>query len=325
MGFYATDTLQPAPPAITGTRRARRETACGRKPLRGPIHNAISGYRFYNPELGRWVNRDPIGERGGLNVYVFVGNCMVTKFDVLGLQIMSPQDYYTQEVWAPHREEGKRLGAAQRYSREAVESAVSAEQAREDALRTCEGSGGRLVGDVCCCGVIRYDPNDGPTDGRVCVEVDSKMRIKYRIDITTEDLFEQLVILFSNELWPLRTTETDRFHTSPKSRYTPDKHLVAQGYDANRVIRWNYRGNLYSSKAVNYIAIGARMASNPIYDFLIIPAVNHHNTKCKRSGYFHCIDSQIVKDCRKFALIGQGLYHMNRRYFQRLHRNRHRL
>ena len=23
------------------------------------------GYRYYNPELGRWINRDPIGERGG--------------------------------------------------------------------------------------------------------------------------------------------------------------------------------------------------------------------------------------------------------------------
>ncbi len=86
MGFYATDTLEPAPPAITGTRRARCETACGRKPLRGPIHNAISGYRSYNPELGRWVNRDPIGERGGYNLYVFVGNGAVFLLDINGLQ-----------------------------------------------------------------------------------------------------------------------------------------------------------------------------------------------------------------------------------------------
>ncbi len=85
MGFYATDTLQPAPPEITGRRRARRETVCGRKPLRGPIHNAISGYRSYNPELGRWINRDPIGEIGGLNLYGFVGNSPVERRDLLGL------------------------------------------------------------------------------------------------------------------------------------------------------------------------------------------------------------------------------------------------
>ncbi len=33
-----------------------------------------TGRRYYNPELGRWINRDPIGERGGVNVYGFVGN-----------------------------------------------------------------------------------------------------------------------------------------------------------------------------------------------------------------------------------------------------------
>ncbi len=85
MGFYATDTLEPAPLAITGTRRARRETACGQKPLRGPIHNAISGYRYYNPQIGRWINRDPIEERGGLNLYAFVGNGSISITDYLGL------------------------------------------------------------------------------------------------------------------------------------------------------------------------------------------------------------------------------------------------
>ncbi len=46
---------------------------------------SLYGYRFYNPDLGRWVNRDPIGERGGVNVYGFVGNEPVTGIDYLGL------------------------------------------------------------------------------------------------------------------------------------------------------------------------------------------------------------------------------------------------
>ena len=33
-----------------------------------------SGLRFYSAESSRWLNRDPIGERGGLNLYGFVGN-----------------------------------------------------------------------------------------------------------------------------------------------------------------------------------------------------------------------------------------------------------
>ena len=42
------------------------------------------GYRFYSPELGRWVSRDPIEERGGLNLYGFVGNDGVNDSDLFG-------------------------------------------------------------------------------------------------------------------------------------------------------------------------------------------------------------------------------------------------
>jgi len=89
MGFYATDTPWPAPPPRTDLGRARQHPVCGQKPLRGPIHNAISGYRYFNPELGRWINRDPIGEEGGLNVYGFVGNRAADRFDSLGLYTIS--------------------------------------------------------------------------------------------------------------------------------------------------------------------------------------------------------------------------------------------
>ncbi|WP_339132888.1 MAG: RHS repeat-associated core domain-containing protein [Candidatus Electrothrix sp. GW3-4] len=42
------------------------------------------GYRYYSPELGRWLSRDPIGEEGGLNLYGFVGNNGVNSIDPLG-------------------------------------------------------------------------------------------------------------------------------------------------------------------------------------------------------------------------------------------------
>ncbi len=42
------------------------------------------GYRFYSPELGRWMNRDPIKEDGGLNLYAFVGNDPLSWTDALG-------------------------------------------------------------------------------------------------------------------------------------------------------------------------------------------------------------------------------------------------
>jgi RHS repeat-associated protein len=43
------------------------------------------GHRYYNPSTGRWLNRDPIGERGGLNVYCFVNNRPINAFDAHGL------------------------------------------------------------------------------------------------------------------------------------------------------------------------------------------------------------------------------------------------
>jgi RHS repeat-associated protein len=45
------------------------------------------GYRYYNPEQGRWISRDPIGENGGLNVYGFTVNLPISSFDILGLLV----------------------------------------------------------------------------------------------------------------------------------------------------------------------------------------------------------------------------------------------
>jgi hypothetical protein len=48
---------------------------------------------FYNPQAGRWLNRDPIGERGGVNLHVFVGNEAVGHVDLHGLEVLC---YYAQ-------------------------------------------------------------------------------------------------------------------------------------------------------------------------------------------------------------------------------------
>jgi RHS repeat-associated protein len=43
------------------------------------------GYRFYNPAIGKWMTRDPLGEAGGINLYGFVGNNPDNFIDLLGL------------------------------------------------------------------------------------------------------------------------------------------------------------------------------------------------------------------------------------------------
>lgn len=42
-------------------------------------------YRHYNPQDGRWINRDPIAEEGGWNLYGFVRNNGGAIWDELGL------------------------------------------------------------------------------------------------------------------------------------------------------------------------------------------------------------------------------------------------
>ena len=42
-------------------------------------------YRYYSPELGRWLSSDPIREKGGVNLYAMVGNAPTTSWDWRGL------------------------------------------------------------------------------------------------------------------------------------------------------------------------------------------------------------------------------------------------
>jgi|GEM_PF-1852322 len=45
------------------------------------------GYRYFSPLFGKWLNRDPLGEQGGDNVYAFVKNQGTKYVDYLGLAL----------------------------------------------------------------------------------------------------------------------------------------------------------------------------------------------------------------------------------------------
>jgi RHS repeat-associated protein len=46
------------------------------------------GYRFYSPNLQRWLNRDPVAENGGIYLYGFVGNNSILYIDPFGLSFL---------------------------------------------------------------------------------------------------------------------------------------------------------------------------------------------------------------------------------------------
>ena len=50
-------------------------------------------YRWYSPTLQRWLNQDPQGEQGGINLYNFVENDPVLLFDSFGFSPGSPPSF----------------------------------------------------------------------------------------------------------------------------------------------------------------------------------------------------------------------------------------
>ena len=45
-------------------------------------------YRYYSPQLGRWTKRDPIEEKGGVNLYNMCNNSTITNMDLLGFFLL---------------------------------------------------------------------------------------------------------------------------------------------------------------------------------------------------------------------------------------------
>jgi integrase/recombinase XerD len=71
-------------PRNTGNRLTRKQLGEDR-PNGKMNHVADYGYRYYDPLTGRWPSRDPIQEKGGVNLYGFVGNDGISNIDAYGL------------------------------------------------------------------------------------------------------------------------------------------------------------------------------------------------------------------------------------------------
>jgi hypothetical protein len=76
---------QPPAGAVLRLRRRVIARPCSRLEAVPRSLNVVSGRRYYSPSLGRFLGRDPIKERGGLNLYGFVRNNPINSWDFLGM------------------------------------------------------------------------------------------------------------------------------------------------------------------------------------------------------------------------------------------------
>ena len=53
---------------------------------------AFPASAFYDPTIGKWISRDPVGERAGPNICEFVHNRPIISFDPVGLAATGPVD-----------------------------------------------------------------------------------------------------------------------------------------------------------------------------------------------------------------------------------------
>jgi len=135
--------------AATGTESARYEYGPFGEPIRltGPLAKLnpiqfstqyaddVTGatkYLFRDLADGRWPSRDPVGERGGVNLYNFVGDCPQNRTDRFGL---SDEEHFNWTDWPLEKKHGtptlggetwSTYGGGEEMQRLKVKSALSA-------------------------------------------------------------------------------------------------------------------------------------------------------------------------------------------------------
>ena len=130
----------------TGTYAATNRYRFSTKPLDHEVTTAplyYYGYRYLDPVTGRWPSRDPIEERGGVNLYGFVGNAPLSAVDLIGAFPVTEYEY-PDSFNVPTIDDFRDSGGVTKY---AMDFTITADGC-------CLSAVWYLLDDV----VIRYNP-----------------------------------------------------------------------------------------------------------------------------------------------------------------------
>lgn len=100
----------------------------------------------YYPVQGRWVNRDPIGEAGGIHLYAFVNNAGINSVDPLGLK---EEIYHGKYKCECDRAEVNKV--IREYALKAVQASIDDKINIPANIRNNPSSLGREFGGRVCC------------------------------------------------------------------------------------------------------------------------------------------------------------------------------
>jgi RHS repeat-associated protein len=85
---------------VQGSRAQANHYQFSTKPIESANGLAYYGYRYYDPNTGRWTRNDPIQEQGGINLLAMLGNNAINQADRLGLfpWISDAIDWATEKI-----------------------------------------------------------------------------------------------------------------------------------------------------------------------------------------------------------------------------------
>lgn len=148
------------------------------------------GRRFYDPEIGRWLTRDPLGNIDGPNDYAFVGNNPLDKVDSEGLfSIEVAWENLTDTAWGYLQGAGN---AAIRLVQALRNDLTFITDIRDDALYTGHQLIGPRLWDVI--GFYAAEPESGVVGSG---ELSDKLRFSHvnGILVTAEDALSNVALI----------------------------------------------------------------------------------------------------------------------------------